>query len=238
MKLLIVDDEANILELLYFNLKREGYKIDTAADGENALLLYSKNKYDLIILDRMMPGIDGCDVLKKIRSKNLEIPVILLTAKSEEADKLTGFNLGADDYVTKPFSIMELKARIKALLKRNMREDASGDPNFALDSIVIDYKNCQVTLFGEKIALTLKEFELLKLLTKNESKVFSRDNILERIWEYEYFGETRTVDVHIRTLRRKVGDFGKYIVTVHGVGYSFDCNTPQTPVTCNFLESE
>lgn len=222
MKLLVIDDELNILELLYFNFQKEGYEVDTAADGEQALLLYSKNKYDLIVLDRMLPGIDGCDVLKRIRASDNDIPVIMLTAKSEETDKLRGFDLGADDYVTKPFSIMELKARVRALLKRNVREDASGEPNFTLDNILIDYANYKLYIKGEKIPLTLKEFELLKLLTQNQSKVFSRESILEKIWGYEYFGETRTVDVHIRTLRKKIGDFGKYIKTVHGVGYSFD----------------
>lgn len=222
MKILVIDDELNILELLFFNLQKEGYEVDTAADGENALLLYSKNKYDLIVLDRMLPGIDGCDVLKKIRAVDNDVPVIMLTAKSEEADKLKGFDLGADDYVTKPFSIMELKARVRALLKRNVREDASGVPNLILDNVLIDYENYKVSIAGEKIPLTLKEFELLKLLTQNQLKVFSRESILEKIWGYEYFGETRTVDVHIRTLRKKIGDFGKYIKTVHGVGYSFD----------------
>lgn len=222
MKLLVVDDEINILELLYFNLQKEGYEVDTAADGEKALELYVKNKYDLIVLDRMLPGIDGCDVLRKIREAGNGVPVIMLTAKSEEADKLKGFDLGADDYVTKPFSIMELKARVRAMLKRNAREDAAGEPDFTMDNVVIDYANYKMYIAGEKIPLTLKEFELLKLLTQNRSKVFSRESILEKIWGYEYFGETRTVDVHIRTLRKKIGDFGKYIKTVHGVGYSFD----------------
>ena len=222
MKLLVVDDEINILELLYFNFQKEGYEVDTAADGEKALLLYSKNKYDLIVLDRMLPGIDGCDVLKQIRAADTDIPVIMLTAKSEETDKLRGFDLGADDYVTKPFSIMELKARVRALLKRNVREDSAGVPNFAMDNILIDYEKYKLYVAGEKIPLTLKEFELLKLLTQNQSRVFSRESILEKIWGYEYFGETRTVDVHIRALRKKIGDFGKYIKTVHGVGYSFD----------------
>jgi two-component system alkaline phosphatase synthesis response regulator PhoP len=223
MKLLVVDDEINILELLFYNFQKEGYEVDTAADGENALQLYSKNKYDLIVLDRMLPGIDGCDVLRKIRETDKNIPIIMLTAKSEETDKLKGFDLGADDYVTKPFSTMELKARVRALLKRNAREEtSSGELNFTMDDILIDYENYKVYIAGEKIPLTLKEFELLKLLTQNQSKVFSRESILEKIWGYEYFGETRTVDVHIRTLRKKIGDFGKYIKTVHGVGYSFD----------------
>ena len=222
MRLLVTDDELNILELLSFNFRKEGYEVDTAADGEEALRLYAKNKYDLIVLDRMLPGIDGCDVLSKIRESNMDIPVIMLTAKSEETDKLKGFDLGADDYVTKPFSIMELKARVRALLKRNAKEEVFGPPRFSMDNVLIDYENYKVYISGEKVPLTLKEFELLKLLTQNQFKVFSRESILEKIWGYEYFGETRTVDVHIRTLRRKIGDFGKYIKTVHGVGYSFD----------------
>jgi two-component system alkaline phosphatase synthesis response regulator PhoP len=226
MKLLAVDDEMNILELLLFNLKKEGYDVDTAADGESALMLFAKNKYDLILLDRMLPGMDGTDVLKKIRSVEPNIPVIMLTAKAEEADKLKGFDLGADDYVTKPFSMMELKARVRAMLKRKIKEEPEAEPNFEMGALVIDYQNYKLYIEGEKIPLTLKEFELAKLLTKNQSKVFSRENILEKIWGYEYYGETRTVDVHIRTLRKKIGDYGKLIKTVHGVGYSFDPRSP------------
>ena len=227
MKLLVVDDEMNILELLFFNFQKEGFEVDTAADGESALLLYTKNKYDLIVLDRMLPGMDGCEILKKIRQTNKDIPVIMLTAKSEEADKLKGFDLGADDYLTKPFSMMELKARVRALLKRNVQNGETAEPNFTLGNAVIDYENYKLSIDGEKIPLTLKEFELLKLLTQNQPKVFSRESILEKIWGYEYYGETRTVDVHIRTLRKKIGDLGKYIQTVHGVGYSFDSRGPQ-----------
>lgn len=226
MKLLVVDDEMNILELLFFNFKKEGYEVDTAADGENALKLFSENKYDLIVLDRMLPGMEGIDVLKKIRAADPEVPVIMLTAKSEEADKLKGFDYGADDYVTKPFSIMELKARVKAMLKRSAKDEEKAEPNFELGGMVIDYQNYKLYIKGEKIPLTLKEFELFKLLTQNQTKVFSRENILEKIWGYEYYGETRTVDVHIRTLRKKIGDFGKLIKTVHGVGYSFDPRSP------------
>jgi len=222
MKLLVVDDEMNILELLFFNFKKEGYEVDTAANGEDALKLFSKNTYDLIVLDRMLPGMDGIEVLKKIRVLNAEMPVIMLTAKAEEADKLKGFDYGADDYVTKPFSIMELKARVRAMLKRNIKEEKKAEPNFEMDGMVIDYQNYKLFIDGEKIPLTLKEFELMKLLTKNQSKVFSRESILEKIWGYEYYGETRTVDVHIRTLRKKIGPYGKFIKTVHGVGYGFD----------------
>jgi two-component system alkaline phosphatase synthesis response regulator PhoP len=226
MKLLVVYDEMNILELMFFNFKKEGYEVDTAADGETALKLFSKNKYDLIVLDRMLPGMDGCDILKKVRSVDPDIPVIMLTAKSEEADKLKGFDLGADDYVTKPFSVMELKARVKAMLKRNSKEEPKAEANFALGGMLIDYQNYKLYIDEEKIPLTLKEFELIKLLTQNQSKVFSREKILEKIWGYEYYGETRTVDVHIRTLRKKIGDFGKLIKTIHGVGYSFDAKIP------------
>lgn len=226
MKLLVVDDEMNILELLFFNFKKEGYEVDTAADGESALMLFTKNKYDLIVLDRMLPGMDGTEVLKKIRTVSPDIPVIMLTAKAEEADKLKGFDLGADDYVTKPFSMMELKARVRAVLKRKAKEEPSTEPNFELNGLEINYQNYKLYIDGEKIPLTLKEFELIKLLTQNPSKVFSRENILEKIWGYEYYGETRTVDVHIRTLRKKIGDFGKLIKTVHGVGYSFDPRSP------------
>ena len=222
MKVLIVDDEINILELLRFNLQSEGYEVDTAADGENALILFNKNAYDLIILDRMLPGIDGCAVLKKIREKSKDIPVMLLTAKSEEFDKVFGFDAGADDYVTKPFGMAELKARVRALLKRNVKESPKEEENFIFNNLLIDYQNYKVYIENEKIPLTLKEFELLKLLTQNKTKVFSRENILDKIWGYEYYGETRTVDVHIRTLRKKLGSFSQYIKTVHGVGYSFD----------------
>ena len=217
--ILLVDDEINILELLKYSCAKEGYDILAAVDGEQALELYKSNSVDLVVLDRMLPGIDGCDVLKEIRKEDMRTPVIMLTAKSTEDDKLTGFDLGADDYVTKPFSVKELLARIKANLKRSDKSSAS---IAQYGELKIDFDKHKVFIGEETLPLTLKEYELLKLLSQNSEKVYSRESILDKIWGYEYIGETRTVDVHVRTLRKKLGKYGGLIQTVHGVGYGFD----------------
>ena len=224
-RLLLVDDEVNILELLKYSCEKEGYDILAAADGEQALELYKNNRVDLVVLDRMLPGIDGCDVLREIRNRGGETPVIMLTAKSTEEDKLKGFDLGADDYVTKPFSVRELLARIKANLKRSEKNAAKPEKaeNIAVyGEIKIDFDKHKIYIGSETVPLTLKEFELLKLLSQNSARVYSREEILDKIWGYEYIGETRTVDVHIRTLRKKLGKYGGLVQTVHGVGYGFD----------------
>lgn len=223
-KILIVDDENHIVELLKYNLESNGYKTVCALNGIDALGIINDKKPDLILLDVMLPGMDGYDVCKEIK-KNREtesIPVIMLTAKGDEFDKILGLELGADDYITKPFSVRELLARIKAVLRRNTKDTSS--KIIAFDNMVIDLDKHEISKGGEAIDLTLKEFELLKLLILNKGKVLTRDFLLDKVWGYEYYGETRTVDVHVRHLRQKIEDDDKnpkYIETVRGIGYKF-----------------
>lgn len=223
-RILIIDDEMNIVELLKYNLEANGYKVIYALTGKEGLTYSLQNKPDLILLDIMLPEVDGFDICKEIkRNKDTEnIPIIMLTAKSEEFDKILGLELGADDYITKPFSVRELLARIKVVLRRNHKEDKSEVINTG--DLIIDFNKHEVIKKGEKIELTLKEFELLKLLILNKGKVMTRDFLLDKVWGYEYYGETRTVDVHVRHLRQKLEDDDKnpdYIETVRGIGYKF-----------------
>lgn len=223
-RILIIDDEMNIVELLKYNLETNGYKVIYALTGKEGLTYSLQNKPDLILLDIMLPEVDGFDICKEIKkNKDTEnIPIIMLTAKSEEFDKILGLELGADDYITKPFSVRELLARIKVVLRRNHKEDKSEVINTG--DLIIDFNKHEVIKKGEKIELTLKEFELLKLLILNKGKVMTRDFLLDKVWGYEYYGETRTVDVHVRHLRQKLEDDDKnpdYIETVRGIGYKF-----------------
>jgi len=223
--ILVVDDEAHILELIRFNLENAGYKVELAEDGETALKFCQQQVPDLIILDIMLPGIDGLEVCKRLRTSNTtaKVPIIMLTAKGEEIDKVVGLEIGADDYITKPFSIRELMARVKAILRRT--EDADPEPKIIkAGDLTIDTSRYEVYKKGERLDFTLKEFELLKLLVLNQGKVLSRDYLLDQVWGYEYFGETRTVDVHIRHIRQKLddnADASNYIETIRGVGYKF-----------------
>nr|WP_143148560.1 response regulator transcription factor [Clostridium amylolyticum] len=224
-KILIVDDEEHILELLKFNLENAGFKVITASNGIEALEYLKNSLPKLILLDLMLPGMDGYDVCKEIRrEKNLSnIPIIMITARSEELDKILGLELGADDYITKPFSIRELIARVKAVLRRTTNSP-SKDKVFSYGNLMVDFEKHEVTKNGDRVDLTLKEFELLELLIKNKGKVLTRDSLLDKIWGYEYIGETRTVDVHIRHLRQKIEDDDKnprYIETIRGIGYRF-----------------
>ncbi|MGB9840540.1 winged helix-turn-helix domain-containing protein [Thermovenabulum sp.] len=224
-KILIVDDEPNILELLKFNLENNGFKVIKALNGEQALELIKLEKPDLILLDVMLPGIDGYELCKILRRKTdtSEIPIILITAKNEEIDKILGLEIGADDYITKPFSVRELIARVKAVLRRVEKKE-KGENTIRISDICIEVDKFEVTVDGRKIDLTPKEFQLLKLFAQNPGRVFSRDYLLEKIWGYDYLGDTRTVDVHIRHLRQKLGDEQdepKYIETVRGIGYKF-----------------
>ncbi|MCS7165049.1 MAG: response regulator transcription factor [Candidatus Calescibacterium sp.] len=221
-KILIVDDEKNIVELIKFHLKKESYKILEAYKGKDAIEIYRKEKPDLIILDLMLPDMGGFEVCKAIR-KESKVPIIMLTAKGEEVDKILGFELGADDYITKPFSPRELIARIKAILKRSRM-----NPNEANEISIGPFRINSITreIYKDNTLLELKpkEFDLLKLFLTNPGRVFSRQYLLEQIWGYDYLGDTRTVDVHIRRLRQKVEDNPDspvYIRTVHGVGYKF-----------------
>ncbi|MGL5347323.1 MAG: response regulator [Peptostreptococcaceae bacterium] len=226
-KILVIDDEMHIVELLKFNLETSNYNVDFAYDGLDGYIKAKENKPDLILLDWMLPNISGIDVLKKIRSdKDLkQIPVIMLTAKNMENDKIEGLEVGADDYITKPFSIKELLARISSVLRRYNINEKPNESVLSSGSLKLDLYKHEVYKGTEKIELTLKEFELLKLLLENKGKVLSRNHLLDKIWGYEYYGETRTVDVHIRYLRKKIeGDSTseKYIQTVRGVGYKID----------------
>lgn len=222
--ILVVDDEEPIQELLRFNLEKEGYLVCVAKDGQEALKHVRNDQPDLLVLDLMLPGMDGLEVCRKLRSnpKYQQIPIIMLTAKGEEIDKVLGLELGADDYMTKPFSPRELLARIKARLRRpNLQEEAQIIIRGELRVNVTEFR---VHVRGEETELTPKEFELLRVLVAHPGKVYSREELLERIWGYEYDGDTRTVDVHVRHLRLKVErdpSNPEYIETLRGIGYRF-----------------
>jgi len=224
-RILVVDDEEHIVELIKFNLEKNGYKVITADNGRDALEIAKEQHPDLVLLDLMLPGIDGLEVCKEIRKEASisNMPIIMITAKGEELDKILGLELGADDYITKPFSVRELIARSKAILRRTTVKYE--DNNFKFGNITIDFQKHEVKKDGEKIELTLKEFELLEILIKNKGRVMTRDFLLDKIWGYEYVGETRTVDVHVRHLRQKVEKDDKnpvYIQTIRGIGYKFN----------------
>ena len=225
-RILAVDDEEHILELIQYNLEMNQYDVLLAESGEKALEILKSNEVDLVLLDWMLEGMDGIEVLKQIRQTPsiAHIPVILLTAKSSEIDKVLGLEFGADDYLTKPFGIHELMARIKAVLRRNGQIKEESTNQIQIKNLVINKDTREVTKNGVQIELALKEFELLYLLATNRGKVFSRDQLLERIWGFDYFGESRTVDVHIRNLRKKIEEDDSnptLIKTVRGVGYKF-----------------
>ncbi len=222
--ILVVDDEDLIQELLRFNLEKEGYKVIIAKEGRQALDLVAREHLDLIVLDLMLPGIDGLEVCRQLRlnPKFQELPVIMLTAKGEEIDKVLGLELGADDYMTKPFSPRELSARIKARLRRvrNFEEDKE----IVCGELRLNINSFRVYIRGEEAELTPKEFELLRMLVTRPGKVYSRDELLEHIWGYEYTGDTRTVDVHVRHLRQKIEidpSNPDYIETIRGMGYRY-----------------
>lgn len=222
-KILVVDDEKKIVDIVAFNLHKEGYDVICAYDGEEGLALALKEKPELIILDIMMPRMDGFEVCRKVREKS-QIPIIMLTARVEEVDKVLGLELGADDYVTKPFSNRELMARIKANLRRTDIPSVQNESVQTFGELVIDSGKYEVRRNGEVIELTHREFELIKFLATQSSQVFSREALLEKVWGYEYFGDVRTVDVTIRRLRSKIEDnpeSPKYVLTKRGVGYYF-----------------
>lgn len=223
-KVLIIEDEEHISELVKYNLESAGYQVAAAYDGEEGLKLVSEFKPDLVILDLMLPKLDGISVCNKLRNQKEteEISIIMLTAKSSETDKIIGLEIGADDYITKPFSVRELQARIKTVLRRTKSAPAVQETGvIKVDSLEIDLDKHEVRRGTEKYVLTLKEFQLLKMLSENRGKVLTRNFLLDEIWGYDYFGETRTVDVHIRHLRSKIDDEnnGNLIETVRGVGY-------------------
>jgi two-component system response regulator VicR len=228
-KILVVDDEKPIVDILRFNLKKEGYTIIEAYDGEEAVKKALNENPDLILLDVMLPKMDGFAVCKKVREKS-DTPILMLTAREEEVDKVLGLELGADDYITKPFSVRELMARVKANLRRVSTDTAAvsdGQSSIAVDKLVIDMERYEVKKEGNILELTLREFELLRFLSTQPTKIFSRENLLEKVWGYEYYGDVRTVDVTVRRLREKIEDDPsnpKYIMTKRGVGYYFNNN--------------
>lgn len=225
-RILIIDDEHHIVELIQYNLESAGFETWDAHTGMEGLAMARDKKPALILLDLMLPEMDGLEVCKRLRADGdtKNIPIIMLTAKSEEIDKILGLELGADDYITKPFSVRELLARVKAVLRRT-GADSQGERVYRFREVTIDYDKHQVTKGNEKVDLTLKEYELLETLIQNRGKVLRRDVLLDKIWGYEYVGETRTVDVHIRHLRQKLEDDDKnpvFIETVRGIGYRFN----------------
>ena len=220
-RILIVDDEPAIIKGLSFSLKQDGYEIDAAYDGEEAVEKFNNNPYDLIILDVMLPKLNGLGVLERIREQS-RVPVIMLTAKGEDMDKILGLDYGADDYMTKPFNILELKARIKAVFRR--LSGVNNEQVIRVKNMVINLSNRNVIIDDKEVNLTAKEFDLLQLFATNPGKVYSRENLLEIVWKYDYLGDLRTVDVHIRRLREKIEKNPSqpdFIFTKWGVGYYF-----------------
>lgn len=226
---LVVDDEKNIVNIIAFNLKKEGYDVLTAGDGEEAVEIACSKQPNLILLDIMMPKMDGYEACKRIREK-YNMPIIMLTARAEEIDKVLGLEMGADDYVTKPFGTRELIARVKANLRRSLAKEGEVKTStniLTFGKLEIDLDKFEARKNGEVLELTFREFELVKFLAQNLKQVFSRESLLEKVWGYEYFGDVRTVDVTVRRLREKVEDNpGKpeYILTKRGVGYTFGGN--------------
>ncbi len=219
-KILIIEDESNIRELISYNLINNNYKVLEAEDGLQGLEMSIREKPDLILLDLMLPGMNGMDLCKELRDRGSKIPIIILTAKNEDIDKVMGLEFGADDYMTKPFSVHELIARIKAVLRR--AEQKIEVMHISKGDLTINIERHEVMLNGKEVELSLKEFDLLKTLAENKGMVMTRDKLLDKVWGIDYDGENRTVDVHIRYLRRKLGDEeaeGKYIQTIRGMGY-------------------
>ena len=229
-KVLVVDDEKMIVKGIRFSLLQDGYDVDTAYDGEEALQKATDNQYDIILLDVMLPKLSGLEVLAQIREFS-SVPVIMLTAKGEDMDKILGLDYGADDYITKPFNILEVKARIKAIIRRvaGSRKEKSEEEERILENgdLRMDFDNRRVSVAGKEINLTSKEFELLELLATHPGKVYSRSMLLQTVWGKDYPGDVRTVDVHIRRLREKVEPNASepvYVQTKWGVGYYFRQN--------------
>lgn len=226
---LVIEDEQNINDILTFTLSKEGYKTLSALDGMTGLEMALKENPDLILLDVMLPGMDGFEVCKKVREHS-QVPIIMLTAREDEVDKVLGLELGADDYITKPYSARELTARVKANLRRSVIQVAAEPEPESQDTInsgdlSINIERYEVSKNGEIIDITLREFELLKFLAMQPDKIFSREKLLENVWGYEYYGDVRTVDVTVRRLREKIEDdpsMPKYIITKRGVGYYFN----------------
>ena len=219
--ILVVDDESRMRKLIKDFLVQKNYNILEAEDGERALKVYEENKQkiNLILLDVMMPKLDGWSVLRQIRQDNKSLPIVMLTARAEEQDELFGFELGVDEYITKPFSPKILVARVEAILKRAIPEKKE---NKSYDGIVIDNEGRTVKVDGKQIEMSFREYELLKYLLDNENIALSRDKILNTVWNYDYYGDSRTIDSHIKKIRHKLGKKGKHIQTIRGIGYKFE----------------
>jgi DNA-binding response OmpR family regulator len=225
INVLLIEDETRIREMVKYYLENEGFKVTEAENGSIGLEKFNAAEFTIIILDVMLPGIDGWTVCREIR-KSSEIPIIMLTARSEEYDKLFGFELGADDYLTKPFSPKELVARMKAVLKRGKGKDAIGNNSslFEYKDLLINLDSRKVTISGKIVGMTPKEFDLLSFLVKNPEKVFTREQLLNKVWGYEFGGDYRTVDTHVKMLRESLKSYRNLIVTVWSVGYKFEIN--------------
>ncbi len=220
--ILIVDDEVNIRKVVREYAEFEGYEVTEAENGMEAVSLCHSNDYDLIIMDVMMPRLDGYSACKEIhKSKN--IPVIMLSARGEEYDKLFGFEIGIDDYVVKPFSPKELMARVKVVLKRSVKhEETTQLDKYSFEGLTVDVSGREVYVNNEKVSMTPKEYDLLFYLVKNKNIALTRDKLLEEVWGYDFFGDDRTVDTHIKMLRNSLGEYRKFIVTLRGMGYKFE----------------
>ncbi|MDO4477868.1 MAG: response regulator transcription factor [Lachnospiraceae bacterium] len=224
-KVLVVDDEKLIVKGIRFSLEQEGMEVTCAYDGEEAVQYAKETEYDMILLDLMLPKLSGLEVCQQIREFS-NVPIIMLTAKGEDMDKIMGLEYGADDYITKPFNILEVKARIKAILRRTKKAEAekAAPKTLEIDGLMLDCEGRRVFVNGTEVNLTAKEFDVLELLAFNPNKVYSRENLLNLIWGYEYPGDVRTVDVHIRRLREKIEENPsepRYVHTKWGVGYYF-----------------
>lgn len=220
-RILVVDDEANIRELIKKYASFEGYEVFEAVDGMDAVEKVSNNEYDIIVMDVMMPELDGFSAVKEIR-KIKNTPIIMLSARGEEYDRLHGFDLGIDDYVVKPFSPKELMMRIAAIMNRYRSAVVTNQNVFTFGDLKIDYDARIVTISDERIELTPKEYELLTYLIKNENIAVTRETLLTKIWGYDFFGDDRTLDTHLKSLRKKIGVYGQNIITLRGVGYRFE----------------
>ena len=217
MRVLVVDDESLIRDVIKEYLNIDGFEVQEATNGEEAVTLALQNDYNLIIMDIMMPKKDGYQAVKEIR-KAKDVPILMLSARGEEFDKLFGFDIGVDDYVTKPFSPKELVARVKAIIKRNEKSGAK----LEFGGLVLDDKAHEVTIDGKSVNLTPKEYDLLKYFVSNNHIALSREQLLTNIWGYDFYGDDRTVDTHVKTLRHQLGKYGEYIKTVRKVGYKFE----------------
>jgi DNA-binding response OmpR family regulator len=218
-RILLVDDEQRLRQMLRGYIEHEGYQVVEAVDGAEALRLFSEQQFSLVILDVMMPNVDGWTVCREIRSTS-NVPVIMLTARGEEYDRLFGFDLGVDDYLVKPFSPKELLARMKAIFRRT-EQNSTPSTEIVLDGLQIELKSRTVTADGQTLTLTPREFDLLSFLAQHQNQVFSREQLLNSVWGYDFVGDSRTVDTHVKMLRDHLGQYRRFLITVWGVGYKF-----------------